>query len=246
MATLQVKGSDNSTANVELPLPPGRAAAGSSRPVALSNEDKATLDALNTVLGVKTDAKATATDGTAVTLMSVWKQVSASIQTLVTGAGTSGRRPVAEATTVVTPSDADFTVKIDPTQQGLIGPQIAGSSSSITPANTSDVTPYRVNSIATVNATSVKGAAGLLRSLDLFNTAAYTVYCKFYNKSTAPSSSDTPVWTIPIPAGSGFSKQWFVGMPFSIGIGYLITKNQADSDNTAVAAGDVTGNISIV
>ncbi len=52
MATIDVKDAAGSTVAVEKPLAPGRGAATASRPVALSNEDKAALDLINTNLGV--------------------------------------------------------------------------------------------------------------------------------------------------------------------------------------------------
>lgn len=61
MATINVKDAAGSTVAIEKPLAPGRAAAGASRPVALSDEDKAALDAVTTALvGVATDAGLTA------------------------------------------------------------------------------------------------------------------------------------------------------------------------------------------
>lgn len=48
MATMNVKDSSGSVVAIEKPLAPGRAAATSSRPVVLSTEDKAVLDALAT------------------------------------------------------------------------------------------------------------------------------------------------------------------------------------------------------
>lgn len=44
-------------------------------------------DAANVTLGAKADAKSTATDTTPITAMSVWKQISASVQALVTALG---------------------------------------------------------------------------------------------------------------------------------------------------------------
>lgn len=44
MATIKVRDANNQDRDVEMPLPPGRAAAANSRPVALSSEDKAVLD----------------------------------------------------------------------------------------------------------------------------------------------------------------------------------------------------------
>lgn len=53
MATIDVKDAAGATVAIEKPLAPGRAAAAASRPVALSTEDKAAIDALAT--GAKQD-----------------------------------------------------------------------------------------------------------------------------------------------------------------------------------------------
>lgn len=111
-------------------------------------------------------------------------------------------------------------------------------------AATNGLTYSRVNSAATTNATSLKASAGQIIGLDVFNVAAYMVFLKLYNKASAPTvGTDVPVWTIPIAAGGGFSLDESVGEYFSTGIAYAITKLQADSDTTAVAAGDVTGRV---
>lgn len=133
---------------------------------------------------------------------------------------------------------------MDTNQIGNLGPQDAAHSVSTTPANTSDVTKSRVNSAASTNATVLKASAGLTRKIQLFNNAAYTVYFKFYDKATTPTvGTDVPSCTIPIPAGTGFFDGGSTPSPFTAGISYAITKLQADTDTTAVAAGDVTGKI---
>jgi hypothetical protein len=75
MATINVKDAAGSTVALEKPLAPGAALAAASRPVTL-----ATDDVLVAAVGAKTDAKSTATDATAVSGISIWKQISASIQ----------------------------------------------------------------------------------------------------------------------------------------------------------------------
>lgn len=121
-----------------------------------------------------------------------------------------------------------------------------------TPANVTPVpsatangsTSSRVVAAASTNATSLKASAGNITQVDLFNVAAYDVFVKFYNKGSAPSvGTDTPVWTVPIKAGTGFSREFAMGKSFATGIAYAITKLQADSDTTVVVAGDVTGSI---
>lgn len=105
-------------------------------------------------------------------------------------------------------------------------------------------TSSRVNSAASTNATNLKASAGQVGEVDVFNNAAYAVFLKFYNKASAPTvGTDTPVWTIPVAAGGGFSKSFPRGKTFATGIAYAITKLQADTDTTAVVAGDLTGSI---
>ena len=111
-------------------------------------------------------------------------------------------------------------------------------------ATANGMTSSRVNSAATTNATSLKASAGNIGDIDVFNNASYAVYLKFYNKASAPAvGTDTPVWTVPVPAGAGFSRSFPVGKSFATGIAYAVTKLQADTDTTAVAAGDLTGAI---
>lgn len=111
-------------------------------------------------------------------------------------------------------------------------------------ATVNGATASRVNSAATTNATNLKGSAGNLYGIHVFNVAAYDVFLKLYTKATAPTvGTDTPVWTIPVKSGGGFSVNFPVGSPVPTGISYAITKLQADGDTTAVAAGDLTGRI---
>lgn len=111
-------------------------------------------------------------------------------------------------------------------------------------ASANGQTSSRVNAAATTNATNLKASAGQIGEIDLFNVAAYNVFLKFYNKASSPTvGTDTPIWTVPIPAGGGYSRSFPRGKTFSTGISYAITKNQADSDTTVLAAGDLTGSI---
>ena len=103
----------------------------------------------------------------------------------------------------------------------------------------------RVNAAASTNATSLKASSGNILGIRVFNVATYSVFLKLYNKASSPTvGTDTPTWTIPIPAGAGFAEEFAFGRPAATGIAYAITKLQADSDTTAVAAGDLTGEIS--
>jgi hypothetical protein len=110
-------------------------------------------------------------------------------------------------------------------------------------ATASGATASRINAAASTNATSLKASAGQIYTIDVFNAAAYNVFLKLYNKASAPTvGTDTPIMTIPIQAGGGFSKTWPMGLTFGTGIAYAITKLQADSDTTVLVASDLTGN----
>ena len=80
-------------------------------------------------------------------------------------------------------------------------------------AASNGMTESRVVALATSNtSTSLKASAGNIYEIDVFNTAAYTVFLKFYNKASAPTvGTDTPIWTIPIAAGTGYSNSFAFG-----------------------------------
>jgi hypothetical protein len=122
------------------------------------------------------------------------------------------------------------------------GAQVVTASRSVSPSITIDTSKVRITSAASVNNTLVSATARVLRSLDVYNEAAYAVYIKLYDKATAPvAGTDTPFWTIPLPASSGYSKIFTWGLPVTTGLGYAITKLKADSDTTVIAANDVVG-----
>lgn len=99
-----------------------------------------------------------------------------------------------------------------------------------------------VSSAATTNATSVKTSAGDVFLVKGVNKAASTRYLKLYNKASAPTvGTDTPFDVIELPATAAFSISYASpGLYFSTGIAYAITGGGADSDTTALSAGDIT------
>ena len=102
-------------------------------------------------------------------------------------------------------------------------------------------TVHNLTAAATTNATSVKASAGRLTGLWLTNYSAAAKYFKLYNKASAPTvGTDVPLLTIPIPATANvFLPLSEFGLYLSTGIAYAITGALADSDTTALAAGDV-------
>jgi hypothetical protein len=97
------------------------------------------------------------------------------------------------------------------------------------------------SSAASTNATSVKTSVGTLLTVTAYNFNASARYLKIYSKASAPTvGTDVPVLTIKLPPGETTTPNLGTyGVRIATGIAYAITANPADSDATAVAAGDV-------
>lgn len=108
-------------------------------------------------------------------------------------------------------------------------------------SNLATPTANNLNSAATTNPTAIKTSAGTLYNIAASNTGAAAAYVKLYNKASAPTvGTDTPVLTLVVPAGgSAAFGLGSLGHRFTTGIGMAITNRAADSDTTAVAAGQV-------
>ena len=135
-------------------------------------------------------------------------------------------------------------LKVDPS--GVTSPvSIAATvKTSQTPSTSGGYTVSRLLSAASTNATSVKASAGQVYGFYLYNSAAYTVFLKLYNKASAPTvGTDTPFMTVPVPAGGGAVADWDGGIAMGTGIAFAITKAIADNDTTAVAANDLAVNL---
>lgn len=107
-------------------------------------------------------------------------------------------------------------------------------------------TPYFVNSLATTNGALILTGTSGLQALWATNIGATAAFVKLYNKATAPTvGTDVPEMIIPVPAAvSGVPgvvevTPGFNGHRFALGLGIAITGAVADSDTTAVAAGQV-------
>lgn len=110
------------------------------------------------------------------------------------------------------------------------------------PATAGGPTVTRIKSAATTNATSVKASAGQVYGWYLYNNTASAKFFKVYNKASAPTvGTDTPAFTVPIPANGGTNIEFSMGVPLGTGIAYAITGAITDADTTATAADDVHG-----
>lgn len=120
-------------------------------------------------------------------------------------------------------------------------------SGSVTVSGTATATPatptaYALNSAATTNLAAIKASAGTLYGLAGFNAGAAAAFVKLYNKATAPVlASDVPVLVVPIPAGGAMPpvNLGALGHRFAAGIAIAVTGGAADTDATAVTAGQV-------
>jgi hypothetical protein len=107
-------------------------------------------------------------------------------------------------------------------------------------------TPLIINSANSTNGQLVLTGTSGLQALFATNIGATVAFVKLYNKATAPTvGTDTPAMIITVPAavagvpGSVEITPGFNGYRFALGLGLAITGAVADSDTTAVAAGQV-------
>ena len=129
---------------------------------------------------------------------------------------------------------------------------VTGTLTAVTTVTTANVvpsvpaTPYSVNSLATTNGALILTGTSGLQGVYATNTGAAAAYIKLYNKATAPTvGTDVPLMIIPVPAAVGGIPGVaevvtpFSGYRFGLGLGIAITGGAADTDTTAVAAGQV-------
>lgn len=135
----------------------------------------------------------------------------------------------------------DLTAAAPVSVQGGVLMSINGSGTPASPA-----TPYFVNSAASTNGALVFGSSSGLHAFWATNTGATAAFVKLYNKATAPTvGTDVPEMIIPVPAavsgvpGIASLPIGYNGFRFLLGLGIAITGGAADSDTTAVAAGQV-------
>jgi hypothetical protein len=133
-----------------------------------------------------------------------------------------------------------------PVSGPLTDTQLRASNVGVTqkPATSGGLTIYRLLAAATTNAQSVKASAGQLYGYYIYNASTSAKFVKLYNKASAPTvGTDTPVITLPIPAGSAANMDFVEGIAFATGIALAITGVVTDADATAVAANDVVVNL---
>lgn len=96
---------------------------------------------------------------------------------------------------------------------------------------------------ANQDAQVIKAAPGILNHLSVSNINAAARYLKLYDKSTGPTSGDTPVQTILVPAAQARTIDFTsLGLAFAAGISFRLTTGVADNDANAVASGELVVN----
>ena len=100
-----------------------------------------------------------------------------------------------------------------------------------------------VQSLASTNALLVKAGATRVARVVGYNAKATVVFLKLYNKASAPTvGTDVPVLTFALKPQFNFDiNAEALGFNFATGCSYCITAGAADTDTTAIAAGDVLG-----
>lgn len=106
-------------------------------------------------------------------------------------------------------------------------------------------TPNKYLSAGAANqdSTVVKGSIGALYGLVAVNLHTAMRYLKIYDKSSGPTSADTPKHIFPLaPNGGGIARTWPFGLAFANGIGFRITTGVADADTGAAGSNEVVVN----
>src|SRR6185312_5107023 len=117
-------------------------------------------------------------------------------------------------------------LKVDPS--AVTSPVSIAATVSVTPVPGSapGSTTSRVKAAASTNATNLKASAAVLLGYALYNNTASAKFFKFYNKASSPTvGTDTPFFTIIIPASGGANVSFADagGLVMGTGIGYAIT-----------------------
>lgn len=108
--------------------------------------------------------------------------------------------------------------------------------------NTPSVVSSARNLSGGVTGVVIKAAPGKLLDVEAFNINTTAIaYLKLYDQTTNPTSGDTPIRTLPIPAQAGGAGFVFPtnGIEFTTGIAYRVSLAPADNDNTAPAADEI-------
>jgi hypothetical protein len=193
----------------------------------------AIVDGAMVTVGAKTDAKSTATDATSTSLMSVMKQVSASIQALAA---------------IISSGKLLTTSTIDAAQLSTLGQNTAANSASVVPASDYEALSVFLSLDLDETEEDVKTSAGTLHKLRITNRATTVRYVKVYNATAANVTvgTTTPIDTITVPAAGSADLPTVLtenyggyGLKFSTALSLAATTGFAHADTGAPGANDI-------
>lgn len=203
-----IKDGNNVAQSLNSPLNPGRAVAAESRPVVLSNEDKAVLDAQAAAQGAPTDAAATADTGT-FSLIALIKRGLAALTTSnlntsntssYIGAGSSAAATADTGTftinALIKRALAGITTLISQTAKGVTAKATAQS---VNPASDADPFPILVfqptgtTTVMTVGTASVNAALPAGSILRISNPSSVVVSVAFGTSGVVATNSDMDI-----------------------------------------------------
>lgn len=111
------------------------------------------------------------------------------------------------------------------------------------PAVSGGLSIYRNLDVQTAGV-RIKSGAGQLYWAWISNQAATVRFVKLYDSNNSPpTSAETPVLTLAVPAASGGVAPIPIGLAFAAGIGIRASSAVADNDATAPSANDVIVNL---
>jgi hypothetical protein len=128
------------------------------------------------------------------------------------------------------------------------GIALSSSNTLLPNANLGALTPYSLNSLASVNAVSIKAGGGNLYEICVNNRGLAACAVNIYNLATAPTVGTTvPLFSIIVAAG-GFESLNFgmYGKRLTAGFAISITAGTTLLDTTAVTAGQVQVSASFI
>lgn len=117
-------------------------------------------------------------------------------------------------------------------QMALASPKPQG------PSNTSGMTPFRVLSAVSTGTTTVTRPLTLYQLSMSDEHASTDFHVKLYNKATAATSSDTPVYTYFVNAQTARDIAFPNGAAFSAGLSIRCVTEAADNGTTAAGSNE--------
>jgi hypothetical protein len=183
-------------------------------------------DGQGVTLGAKADAKSTATDTTAVSIMQVLKEISFMEQTPASRAVTNGGTFAVQAALNAETTKVIGTINVASGQVvGLDGTKTSGGMG----------LPYSASLTGTK--AQIKGSAGQLYGWTIVNNGSALCYVQVFNKASASVTVGTtaPDFVIPIPApssgtnGAGIAQTLDLGIAMGTGITVACTTTRTGS-----------------